>query len=110
MHARCTLTYYNSNQNSPLQPWYSSTHPSWPTPPSWPYAPPYHPQPVNQPFQPYAPQPQWSNPSQGWRSQLTQPLALPPPPQPQPKLTHPAPPKKPQMHGKPNPTLNKKQE
>lgn len=94
-----------------MPPWYSSRHPSWSRPHSWPYAPKYPPWPINQPFQPDAPQlPQWNNPSQGWRAQLNQPPVILPPPQPQPQLTHPALPKQAQMHCQPNPTLNNKKE
>ena len=52
MH-RKHYSYCNPNQTTPLQSWYSSTHPSRSTPASWPYAPPYPPQPVNHPFHAY---------------------------------------------------------
>ena len=70
-------SYYHNNQSAPVQPWYTPTPSSWSTPPNWPYNPSYHPQPVNQPFQQYAPQqPQWNNTSQGWRPQQNQPPTL----------------------------------
>lgn len=51
-----SYSYQHPNRNALLPPWHSSTHPSSSTPPSWLYAPQYCPQPINQPFHPYAPQ------------------------------------------------------
>ena len=79
-----------------MKHWYTHTPPSWLTPPTHPYNPPYHPQPMNQPFQRYVPkQSHWNNPSQGWRPQQNQLPTLMPPPQPQRHLTHVAPPRLP---------------
>ena len=100
-------SYYHNNQSAPMQPSYTPTYSSWSTPPIFSYNLSYHHQIVNQPFQQYIPQqPQWSNPSQGWRPRHNQPPTPMTPPQIQPQLTHVALPRLPQIPSQPNPNPN----